>query len=243
MRRLALALLLLPLAVRAQADDPEAVRAVLGPALAVAGLDASLALMEAEVGADLDPEAVRADVVGWLAARTPLDTARAFAAWTVRADVAPFLAWERETASGAFEDRLSAFRAETGPLDEGRLLWTDAFLARTGYLDYATEMSLVGYAVLFAAVEAEEAGRPLTPKEEAELAEEVRAELYADTREGVEAELYDVYYLAFEDATVAQRDAYLDAVGAPEAQWYFRQMPRAMTAAFEDLMRRLLAEE
>lgn len=248
MRALALALLVaLPLIARAQVGDPEAVRAVLEPALVAAGLDTTLALVESTLFDREEPataafsrDRMRPLVLAAFLDGTTLEEARAFAAWTQRPDVAPFLARERATGHPDYDARVDAFFDAETAIDGDRVDATIDLLDRTGYIEYATESGLLGSVMIATLFEPEDAKEPIKPGQIDRLVEDLRALRGGPMRDAMEATLTDTYYVAFADLPLAALHAYLDAVDRPEAQWYFERLADAHLGAFGAALREMI---
>ena len=248
MRPLALGLVaVLPFV--AQAQDREAVRAVLEPALVTAGLDTTLAFVE---GTMVDPETpatrafardrMRPAVLGAFLDGTTLAQAQAFAAWTERPDVGPVLARERATGDPDYDARVDAFFDAGGDIDDDRVAAVLDLLDRTGYVDYAAEASLRQTILLAGLLEPDDLREPLRSVPLEDLLDGIRTSRGDLLRDGAEAYLTDLYYVAFADLSLDELDAYLDAVERPEAQWYFGRLATAFLSAYDEALRSFIAE-
>ena len=224
-------------------SERAAVAAVLRPALWASGLDAAVEAMRREAGADGDdafafalaPGLVVGRTVAALAARTPLATARAFAAWTERPDVAPFLSLDRRTCSSDVDAEVDAFFEAGTPVDPVRYRLVREMLAKTDALRRAADLAVF---VLTAAIQDAEADLPV---EEQTPVEDVVPDLLGPRdalAESMRGEMEDVYTVLYHGQSVEAIRAYLAALDDPAARWFEGTVWRA----FGQALRQTFAE-
>ena len=230
--------LLFFLASTASAQPATEVVEILGPALHEAALGESLDLIAQEHDLD-DPstagfsrEVMEARVLAAFATSTEVEQAEAFAAWTRRPDVAPFLAMERATGAPDYPQTIEAFYA-TNEVDVDRVAVVEQFLDAMGYAEYATAISLHSLAALGLMMEADEEGTAPTMDRLYELADDLEAARGAEIYDAMYSRLLDTYYVAFANAPLLALEQYVDAVWEDPAQWYAARLPVAMLSAYD----------
>ena len=227
------------------AEDAPSVPEILRPALYAAALAESLDGIERR---NVDPrepstqgfsrEAMEPRVLAAFARGTSAPEAEAFAAWTRRPDVAPFLARERATGAPDFARTKADYLATHTP-DPARMEAVRRFLDVTRYPAYARDFSLRA-AVRHAA---EASGEAPSAAELARRLSRLGATEGAFWHELSADRLAETYYVAFADASAEDIARFTEAARVPEAQWYFRRLPRAMFEAYDAALVRALQRE
>lgn len=225
------------LASTAAAQSSPEVEEILRPALHDASLGESLAF----VAQDHDPgdpatagfsrEVMEARVVEAFAKGTDVEQAQAFAAWTRRPDVSPFLAMERASGSPDYEQTINAF-FDANEVDPRRVALVEEFLDAMGYGEYAAAVALHSLAGLGLLMDADEGGEPSAERLD-ELVDELEATRGDQIYDHAYLRMLDTYYVAFADASLPDLERFVDAVWEDPAQWYAARLPVVMLSAYD----------
>ncbi|MEM1053901.1 MAG: hypothetical protein AAGI52_00120 [Bacteroidota bacterium] len=237
MKTLLLATALLGSAVSAQPAD--SIRAVLADALYDAALGETLDLMEFSRFDPSDPGtagfarmSMEPRVLALYEESGSTEEVLAFAAWTRRGDVAPFLARERQTGSPEYQDTVDRYLERTTP-STARIEAVERVLDLMDYPALGAAYSARYFALLGLAMEVNEAERSVLDRYEDLITEmdQTRGDFFLDAAAG---QLLGTYLTAYASASPRELAQFEKALRLPAAQWYFRTMPQVMLAAYDE---------